>query len=129
MGRPTAEMIKIANRFSAKMEKRNRPTKRKQRKNKPGNGGDCLVKVGRDSEEWKRILVILEETPAGYMGLHNAGGHAESRRKQMLGSIEDGDPISNKIMRNFPVGIQQEIKAIQRGEWKPGMHLEKVLNT
>lgn len=129
MGRPTAEMIKIANRFSAKMAKENRPTKRKQRKNKPGNGGRGLVKVEKDSEEWNRILVILEETQAGYMGLHNAGGHAESRKDQLLNSLERGNPVSNKIMRNFPIGIQQEIKAIQKGEWTPGMHLKKVLNT
>lgn len=128
MGRPTAEMIKIANRFSVKMTKENRPTKRKQRKNKPGNGGRDLVKVERDSPEWKRILVILEETRAGYMGLHNAGGHAESRKNQLLNSLERGSPVSNKIMRNFPIGIQQEIKAIQKGEWTPGIHLEKVLN-
>ncbi len=129
MGRPTAEMIKIANRFNAQMERGSRPTKRKSRKNKPGNGGRGLVKVEKDSPEWNRILVILEKTWAGYMGLHNAGGHAESRKNQLLNSLERGNPVSNKIMRNFPTGIQQEIKAIQKGEWTPGMHLEKVLNT
>lgn len=123
MGRPTTEMIRIANRLDARMERGGGPTGKKnggRKKHGSGNRGDRLVKVGRDSPEWERILKILDSA--------NSKGLNASKRKQILNAIEKGVPIPNQILRGFNQGIQREIKAIQRGEWTPGMHLEEVMH-